>query len=147
MTEEYVSWHYTVDDGTIIQHLPLNEIGYHAGDGMMGDGNMHSIAIEICENADGDYVQAEKNAAKLVAALLYEYKMDISQVVPHNHWSGKDCPHNMLSKEKGSLGWEGFRQEISRELSNITLNDAKSSFEQIDALVIKMIEKCYRKLK
>ena len=28
-----VSWHFTVDENGIIQHLPDNEIGYHAGDG------------------------------------------------------------------------------------------------------------------
>ncbi|MFP3398696.1 N-acetylmuramoyl-L-alanine amidase, partial [Brevibacterium sp. SIMBA_078] len=44
-----VSWHYTVDDSVIYQHLPLNENGWHAGDGR-GTGNMKSIGIEICEN-------------------------------------------------------------------------------------------------
>ena len=28
-----VSWHFTVDDHSIYQHLPTNEVGYHAGDG------------------------------------------------------------------------------------------------------------------
>ena len=28
-----VSWHFTVDDHTIINHLPIDEVGYHAGDG------------------------------------------------------------------------------------------------------------------
>lgn len=27
------SWHFTVDDTEIYQHLPLNENGWHAGDG------------------------------------------------------------------------------------------------------------------
>ena len=27
------SWHFTVDDTQIIQHIPLNEVAYHAGDG------------------------------------------------------------------------------------------------------------------
>lgn len=26
------SWHFTVDDKQIIQHLPTNEIGWHAGE-------------------------------------------------------------------------------------------------------------------
>lgn len=29
-----VSWHYTVDQNGAFQHLPLNEVGYHAGDGL-----------------------------------------------------------------------------------------------------------------
>ncbi|MBQ6817919.1 MAG: N-acetylmuramoyl-L-alanine amidase [Bacilli bacterium] len=28
-----VSWHFTVDEEGIIQHLPVDEVGYHAGDG------------------------------------------------------------------------------------------------------------------
>ena len=28
-----VSWHFTVDENGIIQHLPFDEVGYHAGDG------------------------------------------------------------------------------------------------------------------
>ena len=28
-----VSWHFTVDDTQIIQHVPLEEVAYHAGDG------------------------------------------------------------------------------------------------------------------
>ena len=28
-----VSWHFTVDDNKILQHIPLDEVAYHAGDG------------------------------------------------------------------------------------------------------------------
>jgi len=28
----YVSWHFTVDDHSIYQHLPLDESGWHAGE-------------------------------------------------------------------------------------------------------------------
>lgn len=56
-----VSWHFTVDDKEIFQHLPLNENGWHAGDGH-GDGNRKSIGIEICENEDGNFQQAVKHA-------------------------------------------------------------------------------------
>ena len=57
------SWHFTVDDGSVIyQHLPLNENGWHAGDGNKGTGNRQSIGIEICENVDGNFAQATDNA-------------------------------------------------------------------------------------
>ncbi|MEB8706802.1 N-acetylmuramoyl-L-alanine amidase, partial [Bacillus cereus] len=52
-----VSWHFTVDDNRIVQHLPLNENGWHAGDGN-GAGNRSSIGIEICENRDGNFEKA-----------------------------------------------------------------------------------------
>ena len=50
-----VSWHYTVDDHAIVQHLPDYETAYHAGDGKAGPGNTTSIGIEICVNAGGDF--------------------------------------------------------------------------------------------
>ena len=31
--KNWVSWHFTVDDRRIVQHLPLDELGYHAGAG------------------------------------------------------------------------------------------------------------------
>ena len=38
------SWHFTVDDKEIYQHLPVNEVGWHAGN---KTGNYESIGIEI----------------------------------------------------------------------------------------------------
>lgn len=58
------SWHFTVDDKQIYQHLPTNENGWHAGDGG-GSGNRESIGIEIAVNQDGDYNKAVENAQKL----------------------------------------------------------------------------------
>ena len=52
-----MSWHYTVDDHAIVQHLPDYETAYHAGDGKDGPGNTTSIGIEICVNAGGDFAQ------------------------------------------------------------------------------------------
>jgi len=138
--EEFVSWHFTVDNHEIIQHLPLDEIGYHAGDGENGTGNLASIAIEICENVDGNYAQAEKNAAKLVAELLYEMNMDISQVVPHKHWSGKECPENMLYKTDGSMGWDGFISYIQSELDSLILQKATTDARE-DTMELKIGEK------
>lgn len=120
-----VSWHFTVDNEVIIQHLPLNEIGYHAGDGSNGPGNLYSIAIEICENSDGNYAQAEMNTVKLVAELLYEFDLDISNVVKHQHWIDKECPHNMINITKGSLGWKGFLDAVEKELNSIIIERTK----------------------
>lgn len=108
------SWHYTVDDKLIIKHLPLSETGWHAGDGRKrGGGNMASIGIEICENADGNRAAAEKLAAQLTALLLATYKLPIDRVVQHNHWNGKDCPH-VLRRRPG--GWAGFLAQVQAAL-------------------------------
>ncbi len=101
-----VSWHFTVDDQGAVQHLPLNEHGWHAGDGH-GPGNMTSMAIEICENVDGDRSKAEANAAKLVAWLLVTFGLDAANVVPHKHWGDKQCPHILLGR------WDQWLEEIS----------------------------------
>jgi len=63
------SWHWQVDDKEAIQSFDHTWRLFHAGDGR-GKGNMESIGIESCINSDGDYVQAVKNTAKLVAKIM-----------------------------------------------------------------------------
>ncbi|GAA0414971.1 hypothetical protein GCM10008934_02300 [Virgibacillus salarius] len=91
-----VGWHFTVDDKEVYQHIPTNESAYHAGDGS-GSGNRKSIGIEICENSDGDFQKAVKNAQQLIKQLMKEHNIPIERVVPHKHWSGKNCPHLLLN--------------------------------------------------
>ena len=109
------SWHFTVDDQRVVQHLPLDEVAWHAGDGSKGPGNTSSIAIEICENADGDRAKAEENAAKLVAHLLKKFNLPISAVVQHNRWSGKNCPHIIRARKDG---WENFLRMVSANMED-----------------------------
>jgi len=107
------SWHFTVDDQRVVQHLPLDEVAWHAGDGSKGPGNTSSIAIEICENADGDRAKAEANAAELVAHLLKQFNLPIDAVVQHNRWSGKHCPRIIRNRPGG---WEGFLAAVRARL-------------------------------
>ena len=107
-----VSWHYTVDDHAIVQHLPDGETAYHAGDGADGPGNTTSIGIEICVNAGGDFEASKRNAAALVRLLMSEYGIPLYYVVQHNRWNGKDCPRTIRGT-KG--GWEAFLSLCGRE--------------------------------
>lgn len=100
-----VSWHYTVDDHAIVQHLPDNETAYHAGDGAGGPGNAQSIGVEICVNADGDFAKAKENAAALVRLLMSDYFIPLANVVQHNRWNGKDCPATIRATPGA---WEDF---------------------------------------
>lgn len=102
---DLVSWHYTVDDHAIVQHLPDYETAYHAGDGADGPGNASSIGIELCVNSGGDFAATQANAAALVRLLMAEHGIPIDHVVQHNHWSGKDCPYNIRHT---AGAWEGF---------------------------------------
>lgn len=94
------SWHYTVDRDSVTQHLPLNENGWHAGDGYNGYYNRNFIGVEIACNSTkyGSPIDKDtyNNAVGLVAMLVEEFNFTIDQVLPHNVVKGKDCPHHTL---------------------------------------------------
>ena len=79
--------HYYVDNTCAWQNLPLNLSGWHAADGS-GNGNRRTIAIEcIMSSAYNDRdKKSEDNAAKLAAALLKKYNLDINHLYTHTHW-------------------------------------------------------------
>ncbi|WP_017728475.1 peptidoglycan recognition protein family protein [Halalkalibacterium ligniniphilum] len=87
-----VSWHYTVDDKQIIQHLPNHEMGWHAGT----NGNRQSIGIELCVNSDGDFEKTKANAQWLIRKLMSNLNIPVERVVTHKHWTGKNCPATLL---------------------------------------------------
>lgn len=106
------SWHYTVDDKDIYQHLRENEQGWHAGDGN-GPGNLTSLGIEVCMYTGMNKDVAWNNAAWLVASLLLRYKLTINQVVPHKKWSGKQCPSEILPY------WDQFINQIKGQVQQL----------------------------
>ena len=79
--------HYYVDNTCAWQNLPLNLSGWHAADGS-GNGNRRTIAIEcIMSSAYNDRdKKSEDNAARLAAALLKKYNLDINHLYTHTHW-------------------------------------------------------------
>ena len=115
-----VSWHYTVDDHAIVQHLPDYETAYHAGDGKDGPGNTTSIGIEICVNAGGDFEAAKANAAALVRLLMEEHGIPLDNVVQHNRWNGKDCPKTIRAT---AGAWEAFLALCRGETANVSKLD------------------------
>nr|MDH3076434.1 N-acetylmuramoyl-L-alanine amidase [Bacillus velezensis] len=118
--ETPTSWHFTVDEKEIYQHLPLNENGWHAGDGNRGTGNRKSIGIEICENSDGDFEKAVSNAQWLIKKLMKEQGISLANVVPHQHWSGKYCPRKLLDR------WDSFKAGISGAPSSPAKTETKT---------------------
>ena len=90
-----VSYHIAIDDLEAIQAIPLDRNAWHAGDGGNGEGNRNYIAVEICYSKSGGskFVEAEKRAAKEVAALLKQYGWGVDKVRDHRSFSGKNCPH------------------------------------------------------
>lgn len=106
-----MSWHYTVDDHAVVQHIPDGEKAWHAGDGANGPGNSQSIGIEICVDAGGDFAQAKRNAAALVRLLMKEHGIGLGNVVQHHHWNGKDCPHTIRHT---AGGWDAFLRLVEK---------------------------------
>jgi N-acetylmuramoyl-L-alanine amidase CwlA len=104
------SYHYVVDDKEIYRLLPDNEVAWHAGDGEYGTGNRQSLAIEICENVDGDLLKATNNAVELTAYLMKLYNIPLSNVVQHNYWSGKNCPNRIRKSEP--YNWQTFLNKV-----------------------------------
>ncbi len=105
----WVTWHYTVDDREIVQHLLPTEQGDHADYGGVGD--RQSIAIEICEFSDPRRQAASiDRAARLAAALAVRFDIPDSRIVPHKHWPrhdfryGKPCPKILLERDPGVPG-------------------------------------------
>lgn len=96
-----VSWHFTVDDQSIYQHLPVNEMGYHAG-----PANASSVAIEICMNPDMNEALAYDRAAQLCAELSAQLGIAVpTGLKQHFDWTGKNCPRVLRS---GPDRWKQF---------------------------------------
>jgi len=109
-----VSFHYAIDDKEVVQGLPLNRNGWHAGDGANGDGNRKSIGIEICYSKSGGvrWEFAKTNAIRFIAMLLKERNWGVDRLRQHYDWSRKNCPHRLRAE-----GWQRFVDAIRKELN------------------------------
>ena len=104
---EYKSWHFTVGNNEVYQHLPITESGWHCGDGENGYGNRKSIGIEIAE-----VYGADRTAVKFIAELVKQTGIPVKNIVPHKAWSGKNCPRLILPH------WDNFIDDIKKELGD-----------------------------
>lgn len=112
-----VSYHFAIDDVEVVQGLPIDRNGWHAGDGGSGYGNRKTIGIEICYSKSGGtrFDNAEKLAAKFIAQLLKERNWGMDKVKKHQDWSGKYCPHRTLD-----YGWDRFKNMVKVELDKLS---------------------------
>ncbi len=104
---EKTSWHYTVDDGAIYQHLPDDEKSYHTSD---KEANESSIAVELCVNSDGDFEKTVDNAVWLVRELMKQHGVPVGNIRSHKDWTGKNCPEKLLKS-----GWDEFVSRCATE--------------------------------
>ncbi|MDM5245772.1 N-acetylmuramoyl-L-alanine amidase [Lysinibacillus sp. G4S2] len=106
------SWHYTVDGKEAVQSFEHAWRCWAAGS---NKGNNEGIQVEICVNADGNYLKAVQNTAELVAKIMKDEGIPISNVVQHNHFSGKNCPRNM---REGKISWSQFITMVKNASGN-----------------------------
>lgn len=122
----HVSWHLSVDDKFIYQHIPFDEIAWHCGDGGgVNSGNRTSIGIEICENPETNTKQAEDNAIALTLLLMKEFNMKPADVVPHQHWSGKYCPRVILKRDGSFVS---YRNRVTAAFDKKEKEDGELKF-------------------
>lgn len=107
--QNWVSWHYTVDDGRVIKHLPPNEKAFHAG-----PANSVSVGIEVCMNQGIDRQAADLRAARLAAVLLFDFGLTASALRTHKSWTGKACPTLLLGH------WSSFVSQVEQIRASIT---------------------------
>ena len=138
------SWHFSIDDYEAYQHVNLDEVAWHAGDGSykvgdvyyndsykswsIGGGNNNSIGIEICVYKGCDFNNTMRNVAKLVGKLLDDFNLTPSDVRQHYDFSGKNCPQ--VIRESGR--WPEMLQLIAIEYFIRTeLSDVEFEFTSL----------------
>jgi len=122
------SWHWQVDDTEAVQSFPHTARCWHAGSGTAGDGD-DTVAIEICVNDGGNYVQAVRNAAELVRHIRATDPAVGGLLAQHNRWSGKDCPDRLRAGSHG-ITWPGFLALTANPTTN-TEDDMNAEEHQI----------------
>lgn len=106
---EHVSFHAVVDDEEVIQLFEYDTVTWQAGDGYYGPGNRRGESLEICVNADGDWLETIHNAAHYVADRLHARGWTVAHLRPgqHANYMIKDCP-NKLRNGEGGVTWPQF---------------------------------------
>lgn len=132
--------HYYVDNTCTWQNLPLSLSGWHAADGS-GNGNRRTIAIECIMSSayNATDKKSEDNCARLAAALLKKYNLDINHLFTHTHWlnvrDGKSGTVDYLNTARNPYKmcplyilphWSAFKTKVQEYLT-----DAKPTVKNI----------------
>lgn len=125
------SFHFVSDADTSIQLLPLNELGYHIGDGAdepNTDESYFTVAGEICVNSREGFHSACRRMARIAAAVLTHHNMPVNSDTLRTHgsyWSQRNpsvhrgCPRHLKAGDWG-LGWSEFRDMVVEEQSKLS---------------------------
>ena len=126
--------HYYVDNTCAWQNLPHSLSGWHAADGS-GNGNRRTIAIECIMSSAYNVTdkKSEDNCARLAAALLKKYNLDINHLFTHTHWlnvrDGKSGTVDYLNTAKNPYKtcplyilphWSAFKAKVQSYMKSGT---------------------------
>lgn len=137
--------HYYVDNTCAWQNLPLSLSGWHAADGS-GNGNRRTIAIECIMSSAYNVTdkKSEDNCARLAAALLKKYGLDINHLYTHTHWlnvrDGKSGTVDYLNTARNPYKmcpayilphWAEFKKKVQAYMDAGSSTPATSSPKQL----------------
>ena len=137
--------HYYVDNVCVWQNLPLSLSGWHAADGS-GNGNRKTIAIECIMSSayNSTDKKSEDNCARLAAALLKKYGLDINHLYTHTHWlnvrDGKSGTVDYLNTTRNPYKmcpayilphWAEFKKKVQAYMNVGSSTPATSSPKQL----------------
>ena len=119
----YASAHYVIGtDGNGINCIPDNEVAYHCGAREYKKGiveklsqypNYTTVGIEMCHTDKGFTEETLETTSKLVAQILTEHDLTISDVYRHFDITGKLCPKFFVEDEEQ---WKEFLKRVEGKL-------------------------------
>lgn len=140
------SAHYCVDDHSVIQCLPENEVGFHIGGTRYTDLGKRmrprpglspnyagAVGFEMCVNSDGDFEKTQANSITLAAMLLLKYGLSTNQLIRHYDVTGKDCPKMLLN----NTAWAAFKAKVNSAINILILQGFRAATVTADELNVR----------
>lgn len=143
-TSRFASAHYLVDQETVLQCLPENEVAFHVGAhdykpiGLhIGEGNKNPnyflIGIEMCVNEDADWEATYRNSVALAQQLLNKYNFTVFQLYRHYDITGKDCPRMLIDEQ----AWQAFRSDVNKGVNLPVADIVKQAIVNVNDLNVR----------
>lgn len=113
IADRSASAHYAVDDDSIIEIIPPDEVAYHVGAKQnqysiiaksLGDRspNNYTIGIEMCHSDESGKISPKTigNTMMLTRYLLDRYELTNNDIYRHYDITGKNCPKYFAENER-----------------------------------------------
>lgn len=113
------SAHYFIDEASIYEYAePATKCCWHVGDGRGAYGitNQNSIGIEVCQQGDLPFNEAEiQRLAWLTQKLMKDFNVPAERVVRHYDASRKACPYYYTTYGSGKdREWKRLHDRITK---------------------------------